>query len=272
MNGVERHLASARRSAQVLLARHPLVYERLLRAAGRGSLEKRTFLRLLRLGDLAVDVGANAGYFTLLFSDIVGASGEVHAFEPVAPTFDRLTRMIRSDRQFDNVTLNCAACGDVDGIATMMVPGGDWGQAALVRHDAGSWASAENVTRYQTPIVRLDRYVASRRFAKVDFVKLDAEGAELGVLKGLADTIARYRPLLSIEIYSEWTRAFGYEPADLVRLVESLGYDVLIALGNESRRVTGVVASSLAVGQSLNLVCGMRDVHATRLERLNPRP
>jgi FkbM family methyltransferase len=95
---------------------------------------------LLRLGDLAVDVGANAGYFTLLFSDIVGASGEVHAFEPIAPTFDRLTRMIRSDQQFDNVTLNCAACGDVDGIATMMVPGGDWGQAALVRHDAGSWA------------------------------------------------------------------------------------------------------------------------------------
>jgi len=102
-------------------------------------------------------------------------------------------------------------------------------------------------------------------------VKLDAEGAELDVLKGLADTIARYRPLLSIEIYSEWTRAFGYEPADLVRLVESLGYNVLIALGNESRRVTGVVASSL-VGQSLNLVCGMRGVLATRLERLNSRP
>ena len=94
VNAVERHLASARRSAQVLLARHPLVYERLLRAAGRGSLEKRTFLRLLRLGDVVVDVGANAGYFTLLFSDIVGASGEVHAFEPIAPTFDRLSSMM----------------------------------------------------------------------------------------------------------------------------------------------------------------------------------
>jgi predicted methyltransferase len=72
------------------LARRPRLYSELLRTLGRGSLEKRTFLRAIRSGDVVIDVGANEGYFTLLFSDIVGATGEVHAFEPAEPTFNVL--------------------------------------------------------------------------------------------------------------------------------------------------------------------------------------
>jgi FkbM family methyltransferase len=268
MSAVERQLAGARRSAQVLLARHPLIYERLLRVAGRGSLEKRAFLRLLRPGDVVVDVGANAGYFTLLFSDIVGASGEVHAFEPIAPTFERLSRTIADARRFDNVMLNCAACGESSGVATMLVPGADWGQAALAPHATGSWASEAELTAYETTVVSLDAYLEAKSAPRVDFMKLDAEGAELGVLKGAARTLASQRPLLSIELYGEWTRDFGYEPADLVSFLEGLGYDLLIALEEGAMRVTGAEAGEIARSRSLNLVAGRRDAHAARLSAL----
>jgi FkbM family methyltransferase len=269
MKAVERRLAGARRSAQVLLARHPLIYERLLRAARRGSLEKRAFLRLLHPGDVVVDVGANAGYFTLLFSDIVGTAGEVHAFEPIAPTFERLSQTIRDAQRFDNVTLTCAACGEADGVATMLVPGGDWGQAALTRHATGSWASEATLTRFETAIVPLDSYLAAKAPGRVDFMKLDAEGAELGVLQGSARTLAAHRPLLSIELYGEWTRDFGYAPADLVQFLEAIGYDTLIALDEGATRVSCDEAAALARSRSVNLVVGRREAHATRLAALD---
>ena len=96
-------------------------------------------------------------------------------------------------------------------------------------------------------------------------MKLDAEGAEFGVVKGLADTIANHRPILSIEVYGEWTKGFGYEPADLLHFVGTLGYDVLIALGDNARPVTRSVVAALAARQSVNLICGIRRIHTTRL-------
>ena len=92
MNAVPQPFAGARRSTQVLLARHPRLYSRVIASARPGSVEKKVFLQVIREGDVVVDVGANDGYFTLLFSDIVGANGAVHAFEPVTPTFDRLVK------------------------------------------------------------------------------------------------------------------------------------------------------------------------------------
>ena len=63
-----------------------------LRWTGSGCLEKRVYLALVREGDVVFDIGANLGHFTLLFSDLVGRRGEVHAFEPVPPTF--VTRIV----------------------------------------------------------------------------------------------------------------------------------------------------------------------------------
>ena len=84
-----------RRRLQHSLARRQDWYLRMLRWTGRGSLEKRLYLSLIREGDVVFDLGANLGYFTLLFSDLVGRGGEVHAFEPVPPTFARLRETIR---------------------------------------------------------------------------------------------------------------------------------------------------------------------------------
>lgn len=258
-----------RRSAQVLLARHPRLYGQVLRTLGRGSLEKRAFLRVIRSGDVVVDVGANDGYFTLLFSDIVGKAGAVYAFEPVAPTFERLVQRLDDAAWFDNVTATLAACGEAEGAATMLVPDGDWGQAALAHHDAASWSSGGRVERFDTRIIRLDSYLAAAGPGRVDFVKIDVEGAELHVIRGLLKTLAMHQPMVAIEVYAEWTRGFGYQPADLIDLLQSAGYDCLIGLNGNPRSLGPSEAATLASTVSLNLLCAMRSVHSRRLEGMN---
>jgi predicted methyltransferase len=98
------------RSLQIWLARHPACYLRLLTWLRRGSLEKKLYLSLVRPGDIVFDIGANQGYFTLLFSDLVGPAGYVHAFEPVPPTFARLRARIEQGQRYRNVRLNSVAC------------------------------------------------------------------------------------------------------------------------------------------------------------------
>lgn len=70
--------------------RHPWAYEASLRLLGRPCVEIEIARAILRPGDTVLDVGANAGQFTFVFSTLVGKSGSVHAFEPVGETFARL--------------------------------------------------------------------------------------------------------------------------------------------------------------------------------------
>ena len=94
-----------------LFATTPRVYLATLKILQRGSPEKRLYISILRKGDVVIDAGANVGYFTMLFSDLVGAYGHVHAFEPVPATFSLLSENVRRFPHYANVSLNCAALG-----------------------------------------------------------------------------------------------------------------------------------------------------------------
>jgi Methyltransferase FkbM domain len=117
------------RSLRHLLARAPNIYLAALRAFGRGSPEKRMYLSIVRCGDIVFDIGANAGYFTELFSDLVGPNGEVHAFEPLPSTFEHLSRSLARFPRYENVFLNCVALGDAESLVTLFIPNEDHAQA-----------------------------------------------------------------------------------------------------------------------------------------------
>ena len=57
-------------------------------------------------------------------------------------------------------------------------------------------------------IMSIDSYVAEKKLPRVDFIKLDVEGAELDTLKGAATTIARFKPILALSAYHKW-ETFG---------------------------------------------------------------
>jgi FkbM family methyltransferase len=209
------------RSVRRLFASAPRVYLATLKIFRRGSPEKSLYISILRKGDVVIDAGANVGYFTMLFSDLVGPRGRVHAFEPVPATFSLLSKNLRRFPYYTNVSLNCAALGDSDRETKIFLPNGDHGQAALIYHRDGSWRNAQ-ITPIDIEMIRLDRY--AQGLGKIDLLKCDCEGAELLILRGAESTLRRCRPKVFLEVDELWTSSFGWSPKDVIGFLRSVGY------------------------------------------------
>jgi FkbM family methyltransferase len=148
---------------------------------------------LLSPGDCVIDVGANVGHYTKRMSELVGKKGRVIALEPVPETFAVLASNAQHF-QFTNVTLLNAAASDEIALVGMVTPTFKSGlknfyQAHLVQDTAG----LEVIT------FRLDALTIPQRIA---LVKIDVEGHEAAVLRGMTDLLHRDHPILIVETWS----------------------------------------------------------------------
>lgn len=212
-----------KRTLHYCLSRRPSLYRAVLRATGSRNAERQTLLHLVKDGNTVLDIGANRGDMTVLFSHIVGSRGHVHAFEPVPPTFAALQQRAAQECRFENVTFNNAALGDTRGTKEIHVPAGDFGQASLRTHATGSWERPGHET-FHCEIRTLDEYVAEARLSRIDFIKIDVEGAELLALRGGRRTLEQWHPPIQLEFFARWTKAFGYGASELVVFLQACGY------------------------------------------------
>ncbi|HXO26244.1 MAG TPA: FkbM family methyltransferase [Thermoanaerobaculia bacterium] len=250
------------------LAQVPGIYTRLLGRRRRLNCEKLAFLAIVRRGDVVFDVGANDGYYTLLFSHLVGRRGQVHAFEPVPPTFGLLEANVGRERRFDNVVLNNCALAAADGSLPLHVPQPDHGQASIVRQSAGSWAASQEIRTYTCQARTVDGYLRAHGEEPPAFVKCDVEGAELHVLAGAIETLRKRPPLLHLEVNANWTRSLDYEPPDLVRFLVGFGYSRFLLVDDHIQVLDDPRRELSALQGSANLICAVPEAHRARLRRL----
>ncbi|WP_135468139.1 FkbM family methyltransferase [Crenalkalicoccus roseus] len=144
--------------------------------------------RNVRPGQVALDLGANHGYYTILLADLVGAEGAVHAFEP-NPRLAELLRLNVSVNGFWHVArVHAAAVADRAGVLPFLVPLRDPKNACLVEPgQAARELDPALFARHEVPALTLDEAVPGR----ADFVKIDVEGAEEAVWRGMQRLIAR---------------------------------------------------------------------------------
>ncbi len=156
-----------------------------------------TMRRFLRPGSVFLDVGANIGYISAVAADLVGPQGEVHAFEPVPTYFDRLRKLAALNPNYSIIANSCAV-GEISRACTIYVAR-EPGQSTLV---PAYKAPSETVSSLEIPVVRLDSYLATRRIERVALIKIDAEGFELPILKGLEGFLTKsdHRPPIICEI------------------------------------------------------------------------
>lgn len=199
------------------------------------SYEDQIYEALVRSGDVCFDVGANIGEVSLFLAKLAGDAGLVVAFEPVFPVYGQLCRTVQYDTALKApiVTIPCGLA-DSEKKATINVPDGQFAMGSMA--DASAWArvqSGAQIRSFKVQLITVDGFLASTGSRAPDFMKIDVEGAELFVLRGAADLFgAAHRPLLLIEVFGPWERAYGYQPwAPLSWLLER-GYRFLFACPN----------------------------------------
>jgi FkbM family methyltransferase len=210
--------------------------QRLLYLEGERFLAERFLLRRrLRPGDQVVDVGANIGYYMLLFRQLVGDAGRIHCFEPEPENVIELRRNVRRNR-LDGVDVHPVAAGDADGRISLHA-----GINGKVAPDGTGSLTVD--------LRRLDSVLSHR----VDLMKIDVEGYEGHVLAGAEGLLAAYRPALFVEVHP----AFLAPPTSLDGIFARLrAYDpgVSVFTGASHRSLLEKIVSRYRPGAGVSRV------------------
>lgn len=143
-------------------------------------------------GDFVIDAGANEGILTLVYSNKVTCSGKVFAFEPDVINIKRFDYNLGLNKNTSNITL---------------FKKGLWNKTgALDFYEAGTVGSSifhrdEKSVKKAISTVSIDDFVNSENINRLDFIKMDIEGAEIEVLNGARNTIKSLMPHFAIASY-----------------------------------------------------------------------
>jgi FkbM family methyltransferase len=191
-------------------------------------------LGALQPGMIFFDVGANAGLFAISAAKKIGGNG-VFAFEPCSSTFSLLKRNLQLNR-LAGVNVVQSALGDSvgGGVLQINVRGRDGlNTLGKATHPDSKVVGQENVR-----ITTLDVFMEEHNVPRVDVMKVDIEGAELMMLRGARDLLARAdAPLILYEGFGFLTRGFGYHPVETLWFLESCGYSLYV-LNSETGEIS----------------------------------
>ncbi|MCE2772090.1 MAG: FkbM family methyltransferase [Bacteroidetes bacterium] len=176
----------------------------------------------LKPGMVFYDIGANIGFFSLIAAEKVTPHGHVYSFEPVTGTHDRLVENIQLNNIDKHVTTFLAAASNHAGEAQIYIPD--------KKMDAwNSLAIKPETSSYRLETIKtivLDELVASNTLRSPDIIKIDVEGWELHVLRGLQQTLQKHHPTLFIEFTSQNLKAAGSSCTELADFIRALGYQL----------------------------------------------
>lgn len=194
-----------------------------------------TIERLVMPADICADVGAHFGYFTLLMAKRTGPRGRVVAFEAYPPNTQQLRANVRVNGYQDWVQVENIAVCDRSSAQVALFPGRERSSAEwnIVGHDTGGNST---VPELEVAATSLDAYFAIG--SQVDVVKIDVEGAEADVIRGMRRLLNECRPSVLVEFHDE----LGWKSKDELLTAGYTLFDIRsdrpipIAVG-ETRRV-----------------------------------
>ncbi|MEU6676901.1 FkbM family methyltransferase [Streptomyces sp. NPDC046925] len=148
----------------------------------------------LRDGDTFVDVGANIGYFAILGSRLVGSTGQVVAIEASPAFHDRVRQHVKLNGCGNVRTVNEAVSDSHKKLTFVLASSHNMGANSIVPYDGPAESSFEMAARPLPEILHEDELARAR------VIKIDVEGAEGGVIRGLAPAIGQLRPDVEIAV------------------------------------------------------------------------
>jgi FkbM family methyltransferase len=173
----------------------------------------KVITKLIRPGDVVIDVGANIGLISIQLGKLVSPGGKVYSFEPVPTTFKKLKDTIRLNNLIQIIIPENKAVSNKQELTTIYVP-------QKRSHACSSLKKSEKAYSFPCETITLNSLQQSPTF-----IKIDVEGAELMVLEG-ADLIFKkeHSPIVVMEVNRKAANQFGYEPEELLKILAKSNY------------------------------------------------
>ena len=173
-------------------------------------------------GMTVLDIGAHFGLFAVFFQK--NTDGVVYAFEPTKNTLGVLKETVAINKCQDKIHIVEMAVDKEPGSANFFVNKTVGGRGNTLVKDAKLGMTSSS---YLVEVTSVDVFVKEKGI-EVDCIKIDAEGAELGVLKGAANTILKNRPVILLSIHPEPIQSRGDTLNEIWNLLEQYRYKVLL--------------------------------------------
>lgn len=226
---------------------------------------------VIKSGDVCLDIGANFGWFTILLhrlcsnkNQIATKTGEVHSFEPMPAVFAILQKNRELAGEPQNIFLNNLALGDENKEVNLYrftnLPDGF--------SSLSNEMDRSNFETFPVQMMKLNLYLEEKKIDRVDFVKLDVEGAELLFLEGATNLfLQKIPPLFIIEMALGTTKNFGYLPNALIEFIRQHAQYYFFSL-DEVSGVLKEINSFAPNDIGANVLCVPKNCDSQRLEKL----
>jgi FkbM family methyltransferase len=177
------------------------------------------FKKVVKEGDVVIDLGANIGYFTLLAAKLVGPTGKVFAFEPEPKNFSYLKKNVELNN-YTNVIIEQKAVSNYNGETKLFICPYDSGHHTINRPngiEAYRLGRSGEITSIDIEVVTLDNYLRNKT-DRVDVIKIDVEGAEALVFEGMKEILSKNQNIkIFLEFFPLLIEKMGSSPEDFAK-------------------------------------------------------
>ncbi|MFH1154556.1 MAG: FkbM family methyltransferase [Pseudomonadota bacterium] len=181
---------------------------------------QHAFKKFIKSGDIVYDIGANIGFFTMIAAMLVEKTGYIYAFEPVTGNVENILKNIKLNN-FLNITVIDRAVSSSTGKEDFYLTKNYGG------HTLSSVACPPDViAKIIIETVSIDELIAEKKIMPPDIIKIDVEGAEIDVLKGMVNTLKQYRPTVIYEIDDRTLSKLQNKQEDIKDFLYSFGYEI----------------------------------------------
>jgi FkbM family methyltransferase len=178
-------------------------------------LETELVKKEIKKGEVVLDIGANIGYYTLIFAKLVGEEGKVFAFEPDPTNFSLLKKNVELNG-YKNVVLVQKAVSNKTGKIRLYLSKDN-------RADHRIYNSGDGRQSIESEATRLDDYFKNYD-GKIAFIKMDIQGAEGGALQGMFNLLKKNNVKIAMEFCPIGLKRFGMEPEECLKLLTESGF------------------------------------------------
>ena len=181
----------------------------------------------IKPGNCVVDIGANIGFYSSIFSRLVGNGGSVHVFEPDEQNFKYLKHVCA---KFKNIRFNKIAVSDSNGPIDLYT-------SRRLNTDNRSYSFKGHGKIHKGKSVRFDDYIKDR--FEVDFIKMDIQGAEYSALKGMERTLIKNNDIvLLMEYWPEGLKEQGVTVDMMTSFFEKMGMNIHVVENNRIKKLS----------------------------------